>query len=292
MSFELVEAEKGNFPKALMCRALGLSRSGHHAFRTRGPSRHDLEEQQLDVLVAAIFVELGGHYGAPRIEKELRRRGLLHTSKKRVAASLAHQGLRARPRRRWRRTTDSSHHEPIAPNLLNRNFTAEAPDRAWVADTTYLPVLGGFLFLVVILDLFSRKVVGWSLGDHLDAELSGEALRRAIARRQPGPGLLFHSDRGSEFAAQSFRDLLAQIRAVQSMSRRGNCWDNAVAESFFSTLEFEGPSTATWRTTQDAAPELFAFVESYYNARRLHSKNGYRSPNETESDWRLEALAA
>jgi transposase InsO family protein len=291
MSFELIEAEKGNYPKALMCRALGLSRSGHHAFRTRGPSRRDLEDQQLDVLVAAIFAELGGRYGAPRIEKELRRRGF-NTSRKRVAASMVRQGLRSRPRRRWRRTTDSSHHEPIAPNLVGRNFTAAAPDRVWVADTTYLPVLGGFLYLVVILDLFSRKVVGWSLADRLDAELSGEALRRAVARRQPLPGLVFHSDRGSEFAAQAFRDQLARIGGVQSMSRKGDCWDNAVAESFFSTLEFEGPSTVTWRTVQDAGPELFAFIESYYNARRLHSTNGYRSPNETESDWRTQALAA
>jgi putative transposase len=291
MSFELIEAEKGNYPMALMCRALELSRSGHHAFRTRGPSRRDLEDQQLDVLVAAIFAELGGHYGAPRIEKELRRRGF-NTSRKRVAASMVRQHLRSRPRRRWKRTTDSSHREPIASNLLNRNFTAAAPDRVWVADTTYLPVLGGFLFLVVILDLFSRKVVGWSLANRLDAELSGEALRRALARRQPGPGLVFHSDRGSEFAAESFRRILVQMGAVQSMSRKGDCWDNAVAESFFSTLEFEGPSTTTWQTVQDAGPELFAFIESYYNARRLHSTNGYRSPNETESDWRLQALAA
>ena len=291
MSFELVEAEKGNYPKALMCRALGLSRSGHHAFTTRGPSRRALEQQHLDVLVAAIFAELNGRYGAPRIERELRRRGY-RTSRKRVAASMVRQGLVARRPRRWRRTTDSSHREPVAPNLLARNFTADAPDRVWVADTTYLPVLGGFLFLVVILDLFSRKAVGWSLADHLDADLSGEALRRALARRRPGPGLIFHSDRGSEFAAQSFRKILAEVRAVQSMSRKGNCWDNAVAESFFSTLEFEGPTSTTRRTVEDAAPELFAFIESYYNARRLHSHNDYRSPNETESDWRTEALAA
>ncbi len=291
MTFKLIEAEKGNYPKALMCRALGLSRSGHHAFTTRSPSSRAIETQRLDVLVAAIFAELGGRYGAPRIERELRRRGV-RTSRKRVAASMVRQGLRARPRRRWRRTTDSSHRDPIAPNLLDRNFTASAPDRAWVADTTYVPVLGGFLFLVVILDLFARKVVGWSVGDRLDAELSSEALQRAVARRQPGPGLLFHSDRGSEFAAAGFRRILGQFGAVQSMSRRGDCWDNAVAESFFSTLEFEGPRTTTWRTVQDAAPELFAFIESYYNARRLHSRNGYRSPNETESDWRLDALAA
>jgi putative transposase len=291
MTFELIEAEKGNFPNALMCRALGLSRSGHHAFTTRGPSRRALEDQQLDVLVAAVFKELEGRYGSPRIQKELRKHGH-RTSKKRVAASMVRQGLVARPPRRWRRTTDSNHREPIAPNLLARNFTAEAPDRAWVADTTYLPVLGGFIFLVVILDLFSRKVVGWSVGDRLDADLSGEALRRALARRQPPPRLIFHSDRGMEFAAKSFRDLLDQAGAVQSMSRKGNCWDNAVSESFFSTLEFEMTPGAAWRWATDAEPELYKFIESYYNGRRLHSTNNYRSPNETEADWRSGALAA
>lgn len=291
MSFGLIEAEKANYPKTLMCRALGLSRSGHHAFETRGPSKRALEQQQLDVAAAAIFAEEEGRYGAPRVEKVLRRRGT-RTSRKRVARSLARQGLKARQRRRWRSTTDSSHREPIAPNLLARDFTAEAPDKVWVADTTYLPVLGGFIFLVVILDLFSRKVVGWSLGDHLDAELSGEALRKALARRSPAPGLLFHSDRGIEFAAKSFRQLLAQAGAVQSMSRRGNCWDNAPAESFFSTLEFEMVPGSAWRTATDGEHEMFTFIESYYNARRIHSKNDYRSPNETEFDWRSRALTA
>ena len=169
-----------------MCRALGLSRSGHHAFKTRGPSQRALDDQRLDVLVAAIFEELGGHYGSLRIQKELRKRGH-RTSKKRVAASMVRQGLVARPARRWRRTTDSSHREPIAPNLLNRNFTASAPDKVWVADTTYLPVVVGFIYLVVILDLFSRRVVGWAVADDLDADLSCEALRRALARRRPPP---------------------------------------------------------------------------------------------------------
>ena len=291
MSFELIEAEKAHYPKALMCRALGLSRSGHHAFRTRGPSRRALEQQQLDVLVAAIFAELKGRYGAPRIERELRRRGHC-TSRKRVAASMVRQGLVARPKRRWRTTTDSRHREPIAPNRLARDFTAPAPDRVWVADTTYLPVVGGFLFLVVILDLYSRKVVGWSLGDRLDAELSGQALRRALTRRYPGPGLIFHSDRGSEFAAASFRKVLLEAGALQSMSRKGDCWDNAVAESFFSTLEFEGPPTSTWRGVSDAAPGLFTFIERYYNHVRLHSSNDYRTPNEVEADLRQRARAA
>ena len=291
MSFELIEAEDAHYPKALMCRALGLSRSGHHAYSTRGPSRRELEQQRLDVLVAAIFAELGGRYGAPRIQRELRHRGH-RTSRKRVAASLARQGLVARPKRRWRTTTDSNHREPVAPNRLGRDLTASAPDRVWVADTTYLPVLGGFLFLCVVLDLFGRKVVGWSVSDRLDAALSGEALHRALTARRAPPGLIVHSDRGSEFASGSFRRLLAAAGAVQSMSRRGNCWDNAVAESFFSTLEFEGPHDATWRTVADAGPALFNFIEGYYNARRLHSTNDYRSPNQTEADWRIRALAA
>jgi transposase InsO family protein len=291
MSFELIAAEEAHFPKALMCRALDLSRSGHHAYRTRKPSRRALEQQRLDVLVAAIFAELKQRYGAPRIEQELRRRGH-RTSRKRVAASMVRQGLVARQTRRWRKTTDSSHKEPIAPNLLQREFTVNEPDRVWVADTTYLPVLGGFLFLCIVLDLFSRKVVGWHLSDRLDPNLSGEALRRALAKRCPPPGLIFHSDRGSEFAAGSFRKLLAAAAAVQSMSRRGNCWDNAVSESFFSTLEFEGPHDATWRTVGDAQPPLFEFIEGYYNGQRLHSTNGYRTPNEVETDWRIHALAA
>ncbi len=290
MSFVLV-AEEAHYPKALMCRALGLSRSGHHAFRTRGPSRRALGQQQLDLLVAAIFVELKSRYGAPRIERELRRRGHC-TSRKRVAATMVRQGLVARPKRRWRTTTDSRHKEPIAPNRLQRDFSAPAPNRVWVADTTYLPVLGGFLFLVAIIDLYSRKVVGWSLGDRLDAELSGQALRQALARRRPGPGLIFHTDRGSEFAAASLRKLLTNAAALQSMSRKGDCWDNAVAESFFSTLEFEGPLTTSWRYVTDAEPELFAFIERYYNQTRIHSYNAYRTPNEVEADMHHGALAA
>jgi len=192
MSFELIEAEKGNYPKALMCRALGLSRSGHHAFTTRGPSQHELEEKQLEVLVAALFAELGGRYGAPRIEQELRRRGL-QTSRKRVAAAMARQGLRARARRRCGARPTRRTGSPSPPTSSTATSRRKAPDRVWVADTTYLPVLGGFLFLVVILDLFSRKVVGWSIGERLDAELSGDALRSAIGRRQPRPGLIFHT---------------------------------------------------------------------------------------------------
>jgi putative transposase len=291
VSFGLIEAEKANYPKALMCRALGVSRSGYHAFRSREPSRSALEGHQRDVLVAAMFAEFKGRYGAPRIERVLRERGH-RTSRKRVAASMARQGLVARQRRRWRTTTDSRHQEPVAPNLLERDFSGETPDQVWVADTTYLPVAVGFIFLVAIMDLYSRKVVGWAVGDDLDAELSYEALRGALAKRRPPRGLVLHSDRGSEFAAGSIRDLLAVAGAVQSMSRKGDCWDNAVAESFFSTLEFEGPKTTGWETAAEAEPDLFEFIEAYYNTQRLHSYNGYRSPNRAEADWNCRELAA
>jgi len=291
MTFALVLAEEAHYPKGLMCRALGLSRSGHHAFRTRKVSPRALGQQKLDVEVAAIFREKNGHYGAPRIEKQLR---INHkgTSKKRVAASMKRQGLVARPKRRWRETTDSDHKEPIAPNLLNRQFMASAPNRVWVADTTYLPIIGRFLFLVVIIDLFSRKVVGWAIGDHLDAELSTLAFHRALVKRSPSAGLLFHSDRGKEFAASDFREVLQKANMLQSMSRKGSCWDNAVAESFFSTLEFEGPDSSTWRYLADAEPCLFTFIENYYNQERLHSSNGYKTPNEVEFSQRNSALAA
>ena len=291
MRFDLIAAEEAHYPKALMCRALGLSRSGHHASGRRKPSRRKLAQQKLDVLVAALFAEMKGNYGSPRIQQELGRRGH-DVDRKSVAASMVRQKLVARRKRRWRTTTNSKHKEPIAPNLLKRAFTVSAPNKVWVADTTYLPVLGGFLFLVAIIDLFSRKVVGWSLGNSLDAELSGLALRRAMIRRQPGKGLIFHSDRGIEFAAKSFRKILAEAQMVQSMSRKGNCWDNAVAESFFSTLEFEGPETSTWRYVADGEPELFRFIEGYYNQKRIHSHNNYKTPNEAEFDLRNGARAA
>jgi transposase InsO family protein len=215
----------------------------------------------------------------------------LQTSRKRVARSLRNQQLAARPKRRFVHTTNSKHNEAIAPNLLQRDFSAEAPNRVWVADTTYLPTLLGFIYLVVVIDLFSRKVVGWAVGDDLNAELSREAFRRAVAKRSPPPGLIFHSDRGSEFAAKRFSDLPKTVAAAQSMSRSGDCWDNAPSESFFSTVEFEFEAGAAWREAADSDPELFAFIEVWYNAERLHSHNGNRSPNEAEAHWRRDALA-
>jgi transposase InsO family protein len=197
----------------------------------------------------------------------------------------------ARPKRRWRTTTDSRHNEPIAPNRLQRDFSAAAPDRVWVADTTYLPVLGGFLFLVAIIDLFSRKVVGWSLGNRLDAELSREALRRALARRSPAPALIFHTDRASEFAAASFRRLLAEVHALQSMSRKSDCWHSGGRELLLHPGA-RRPVDSTWRYVSDGEQELFTFIERYYNQTRLYSHNRYKTPNEVEAALRNGALGA
>ena len=281
MSFELIEAEKGNYPKALMCRALGLSRSGHHAFTTRGPSRRELEDERLDVLVAAAFAELKGRYGAPRIEKELRARGH-RTSKKRVADSMARQGLISRPRRRWKKTTDSSHAEPVAPNRLARNFTTDAPDKVWVGDTTYLPVLGGFLFLVVILDLFSRKVVGWAMAARMAATLVCDALTMALWRRKRPEGVVAHSDRGGQYCSAAYQALLAKHKLVCSMSKKGDCYDNAAMESWNHSFKVEAIHGERFATRDEAKQHTFEYIEVYYNRKRLHSKLGYLSPEAFE----------
>ena len=291
MSFELVDAGKAQYPTALMCRALGVSRSGYLDWGGRGPSARERDNAVLDLEVSSLFVEKKRRYGSPRLQVELRRRGR-RSSRKRIAASLVRQQLAARRRRKFVATTDSKHSETIAPNLVKRNFTVEAPNRVWVADTTYLPTLVGFVYLVAVIDLYARKVVGWCVGDTLDSALSAEALRRAIARRRPSQGLVFHTDRGSEFAAARVRELLKGIGAKQSMSRKGDCWDNAVAESFFSTLEFEGPALTACRNADDVEPLLFRFIDAYYNFERLHSFNDHGSPDEAESNWRQTARAA
>jgi len=285
VNFELVRAEEATYPTALMCRGLGVSRSGYLDWRSRTPSPRDLDDARLDLEVSWLFVEKRRRYGSPRLHAELRLRGR-RSSRKRIAASMLRQRLAARRPRKLVATTDSKHSEVIAPNLVQRTFTVEAPDRVWVADTTYLPTLVGFVYLVAVIDLYSRKVVGWCVGDTLDSALAAEALRRAIASRRPSQGLVFHTDRGAEFAAARVRELLKGIGARQSMSRKGDCWDNAVAESFFSTLEFEGPALTASRTPADDEPALFRFIDGYYNFDRLHSFNGYRSPDEAETTWR------
>ncbi len=248
---ELVGAMKAEYPVATVCRALGIARSAFYARQDRGPSAAARRAARLDVEVAAVFAVRRGRYGAPRVTRELQLRGR-PASRRRVADSLRRQRLVARPKRRFITTTDARHGRASPPNLVRRAFHADAPNQVWVADTTYLPTLTGFVFLVVVLDLYARRVVGWSVGDALDASLAALALRRAIDARRPPEGFIVHTDRGVEFLSADWQAELHATGARASASATGCCFDNAVAESFFSTLEFEGPTTRSWRHGEDA----------------------------------------
>ena len=231
--------------------------------------------------MAAIYTQSRGRYGSPRVHAELRHSGE-RTARKRVARLMQNQGLRARPRRRYRCTTDSGHTMPIAGNVLARRFAVARPNTTWVTDITYLWTVEGWLYLAVILDLFSRQVVGWSMSASLECQLALDVLKMALAHRQPARGLIHHSDRGVQYASQQYQQLLAQHGIIGSMSRKGNCWDNAVAESFFATLKKELAQQTRWSTRVQARSEIFQYIELFYNRSRRHSALGYLCPNQFE----------
>jgi len=279
--FAFIATVKACYPVALMCRVLKVSRSGYYAWSKRPASRHIQEDQRLGLEVAAIYRESRGRYGSPRVHAELRERGR-RIARKRVARLMQTAGLRARERRRLRCTTDSRHGMAIRGNLLDRRFTMPTLNRGWVTDITYVWTLEGWLYLAVILDLFSRRVVGWSLSERLERTIALDALKMALQDRQPPQGLLHHSDRGSQYASHEYQQLLAAHGIHSSMSRKGNCWDNAVAESFFATLKVELVYPSRWSTRTQARNELFEYIELFYNRQRRHSALGYLCPNEFE----------
>jgi putative transposase len=279
--FAFIETEKACFPVTLMCRMLAVSRAGFYAWRRRPTAARTREDQVLAVAVAAIYAEHHGRYGSPRVRMELRDRGQ-RSGRKRIARLMRVQGLRARPRRRYRTTTDSRHGLPVCPNLLARRFAVAQPNTAWVTDMTYLWTPQGWLYLAVIIDLFSRRVVGWSMSERIDRKLALDALRMALAQRHPQRGLIHHSDRGSQYASADYQRLLAKHGLRGSMSRRGDCWDNAVAESFFASLKLELVYQVQWRTRAEARTAIFEYLEYFYNRRRRHSSLGYLSPLEFE----------
>ena len=281
MRFAFIATEKACYPVALMCRVLKVSRAGYYAWCKRPASQHTQEDQRLGLAVAAIYRESRGRYGSPRVHAELRERGQ-RTGRKRVARLMQTAGLRAREHRRFRCTTDSRHGMAIKQNLLERRFTVPTPNRGWVTDITYVWTLEGWLYLAVILDLFSRRVVGWSLSERLERGIALDALKMALQDRQPPQGLLHHSDRGSQYASHDYQQLLAVHGIQSSMSRKGNCWDNAVAESFFATLKIELVYQSQWSTRTQARSELFEYIELFYNRQRRHSALGYLCPNEFE----------
>ena len=281
MRFAFIASEKACFPVALMCRILAVSRAGFYAWRRRPVAARTRQDQVLTVAVAAIYAENHGRYGSPRVQMELRDRGQ-RTGRKRIARLMRMQGLRARPKRRYRTTTDSRHGLPVSPNLLARRFAVAQPNTAWVTDMTYLWTAQGWLYLAVIIDLFSRRVVGWSMSERIDRKLALDALRMALAQRRPQAGLIHHSDRGSQYASGDYQQLLAKHGLRGSMSRRGDCWDNAVAESFFASLKLELVYQVQWRTRAEVRTAIFEYIELFYNRRRRHSSLAYLSPVEFE----------
>ena len=277
MKFALVDAEKAKHTVTRMCRALDVSRSGYYAWRDRPPSLHASEDQRLGVLVNEVYELNRRAYGSPRIHEALARKGV-HTSRKRVVRLMQEGQIVARRRRRFKCTTMSDHNYPIAPNLLKRDFTASAPNQRWVGDTTelYIGPSKAKLYLAAILDLFSRFVVGWAISAVNDRHVTIKALDMAVLRRCPEAGLLHHSDQGSTYASGDYQDELAGRDIICSMSRKGNCYDNAAMESWFSTLKAE--LGEHFESNATAKAKLFDYIETFYNSSRMHSTLGYESP--------------
>lgn len=282
--FRFIDAQKANHSIRLMCRVLDVRRSCYYQWRN-GITYKD-RDAQLRVHIKAIHRHHEGRYGAPRITPELRAHGF-EVNHKRVARIMREMGLKGKPKKRFKvATTDSTHSRPVADNLLNRDFTTTAPNQALVADITYVPTRAGVVYLAVILDLFSRKVVGWSVAEHMETSLCLSALRQASLRGELS-GCVHHSDRGSQYASVAYRSALSSLGLVCSMSRKGNCWDNAVAESFFGTLEQELIGESDWADLFEARTSLSRYIHKYYNAIRRHSTLGYLSPVEFETQHRL-----
>ena len=272
-----------------MCRVLEVSTSGYYDWRGRAESRRQKQDRRLVVEIKAIHKESRQTYGSPRIHDELKDRGV-RCGRKRVARLMRLHGLRAKQTRRFKATTDSTHTLPVAENVLSRQFTPSAPDVVWAADITYIPTRQGWLYLAVVLDLFSRRVVGWSMHKRLGRSLVLDALQMALRRRSPRPGLIHHSDRGSQYASGDYQGLLQAQQMVCSMSRRGNCWDNAPVESFFSTLKRELVHHRRWQTRTEARAEIFEYIEVWYNRQRRHSSLGYQSPVQYEALFKPSSL--
>jgi len=287
MRYQFIQEHWGRFQTTILLRVLGVSASAFYGWQKRPVSQRAQQKERLVAQISGLFQESQGRYGSPRIHQDLQALGI-RCSAKRVARLMKEQNLVARKPRRFVVTTDSDHALAIAPNLLNREFQVEAVDglnRAWAGDITYVPTAQGWLYMAVVLDLKSRKVIGWSMRDSLEQTLVHEALDMALGQRflaGVARPLLFHSDRGSQYAAHDYQKRLKERSIVCSMSRRGNCWDNAPLESFFATLKKEEVHREDYRTHAQAKASLFYYIEVFYNRKRRHSALGYLSPHDYE----------
>lgn len=282
MRFQFIQDHASCYAVERMCAVLGVSRSGYYAWRRRGPSARKMANQELLQVIRRIHQESRQTYGSPRIYQELRAAGIA-CSENRVARLMQEAGLYAKQRRRFRRTTQRNKAHRVAPNLLRRGWQPQSPDQVWVADITYIATDEGWLYLASIMDRFSRRIVGWALQERLTATLTRQALRMALAQRQPAPGLIHHSDRGSQYTEQSYRRLLQRHGALLSMSSTGNCFDNAHKESFFATLKTELVHRRHYHTRAEARTDIFYYIEGFYNSRRRHSALHYLSPQVFEA---------
>ncbi len=291
MRFGFIQTEKATYPVRVLCRTLQVSASGFYAWCQRDRSNRAKKDAALRVQILAAHAASNKTYGSPRIHEELTTAGE-KLGRKRVARLMQDEGIEGQRKRRFRVTTDSRHSHPVAANKLNRDFTVSAPNKVWVSDITYIWTREGWMYLAAILDLFSRRVVGWSIEPYVDRTLALDALGMALRTRRPEPGLLHHSDRGVQYASGDYQKLLAEHGIDCSMSRKGDCWDNAVAESFFSTLKAELVHRTDYITRSQARASVFEYIEAFYNPRRRHSALGYVSPVLYEAAAAQKLLAA
>jgi putative transposase len=284
MKYTFIHEHRAQFSLCVLCRMLEVTHSGYYAWRQRPRSQRRQQDEQLLVHIRKIYEQSQGRYGSPRVHQELQAQGV-RCSEKRVARLMQEQHLVAVPPRRFVVTTDSQHALPVAPNELDRQYQVEAVadvNHVWASDITYVPTAEGWLYVAVVLDLKSRKVIGWGMEASLEQGLVSGALEMALGQRQPQPGLLHHSDRGSQYASRHYQGLLQRQGISCSMSRKGNCWDNAPVESFFATLKKELVHRENYRTREEAKASLFQYIEVFYNRQRRHSALGYLSPEEYE----------
>jgi putative transposase len=283
MRFRLIDAEKAKLPVGRMCALLDVSPSGYYAWRSRKPSRRQLDDMVFLAHIRAHFAASRRTYGSPRMHVELSEEGLA-IGRHRVARLMSENGLRANQKRRFKRTTDSDHGGPVAANLIDQNFACNGPNQKWGADISYIWTAEGWLYLAIVLDFHSRRIVGWAISDRLKRDLALRALQRAITMRQPPPGLIHHSDRGSQYCSDDYRRLVKNAGMVASMSGKGNCYDNAIVETVFKTIKSELIWRTSFQTRHQADKSIGNYIDGFYNPVRRHSALGFKSPIRFEAE--------
>lgn len=292
MKYAWIQKYSNEFQISVMCKVLKVDKSSYYHWVKNGSCVKKIDKK-LNELIEIIFVQGRENYGTRRIKDKLEQRYGFVVSRRRIGVIMKDLGLIARTKKRYKiNTTNSNHNLPIAPNLLERNFNALSPDEKYVGDITYIPTNEGWLYLATVIDLYSRRIVGWSMDDTMKVSLVNDALNMALISRKPPKGLIWHTDRGSQYASYAHKDLLKQHGIIQSMSRKGNCWDNAVAESFFHTLKTELIYHEIYETKAKANQSIFEYIEVYYNRQRMHSSNNNLSPVEFEEKMMLQVETA